>query len=609
MSLVKINFAVSAFTQIWRPDVRRVFAIDAYILHVLERSGLTSKYDMVAAPPSRSSREEFERDHAFVDQKFRLYTDILCKRLDVIHKTDYGSEFWRKAMALSLMRHVTFCYDLFKACEAYFDPATHTCLLLDPSAFRTPKDFDEHRQIFQNTELGQEQLFSVYCSLFHPGQFAFWNPAIGGGNTRDGTGVATEPEKKSLLSRLSALISAPSQFSTKLVQKLFALRKPRMAIIECSFAPEHVQRLLVKSLGRIRPHALPSMQFLDIQIDWERRDQLCRDEPDFDRFDRFAFGCLRHAFPRLFIEDFAQNYGRLDTYFQKRPTLRWVVCEWWIGSNWSALAMAVAKRRGIRHLCNEHNYLSYFFVGNSLKYLVRLVDEFVTLGWFDSRTPNITKGASLFPWGRTQLSGKKEHEILLICGLPLAHVPEVTSSYGDSGAYRALAYFAMNKRFMAALGDETLKSLYFRSYPAALTRNWLIWDQTHALSAEIAKVKCFDESSASSRELMKRSGLVVVNYLSTAYLEAIIADIPAVVIWNRDTNLFSEQYSDAFDCLIEAGICQIDPDSAAVLVNRIKNAPEAWWRSPIVRRGRQAFLDANIGNPKVMIEYLLSKIH
>jgi putative transferase (TIGR04331 family) len=338
-----------------------------------------------------------------------------------------------------------------------------------------------------------------------------------------------------------------------------------------------------------------------------RRESLCREESDFDRFDRFVFACLRHAFPRLFVEDFALAYSILDKYFAQKSSLRWVVCEWWIGSNCSALAMAVAKSRGIRHLCNEHNYLSYFFVGSSLKYIVPLVDEFVTLGWSDIHFPSVTKGASLFPWGSGESCRKKEHDILLVCGLPLAHVPEVTSSYGDSGAYRALSYFTMNKRFLAALGNDTLKMLYFRSYPKALTGNWLIWDQAYALSAEIANVKSFDADSASSRELMKKSALVVVNYLSTAYLEAIIADIPTIVIWNQDTNLFSEHYLHVFDSLIEAEICQVDPDAAAALVNRIKQDPMAWWRSPKVQRGRQSFLDANIGDPEVMMDYLLKK--
>ncbi|UCV06686.1 LIC12162 family transferase [Dechloromonas denitrificans] len=610
MSPVKSNFAVSAYTQIWHPDTKRIFAIDAYIPHVLERTGVRQRYDIASAPPSRSSREEFDRDHDFVDRKFHLYTDILCKRLDELHRTDYGSEFWRKAMALALMRHVTFCYDLFKACEAYFDPEAYTCRLLDPVEFRTPNDFDEHRQIFQNTELGQEQLFSVYCSLFYPGMFDFWKPEPSSDSLVGSQVKAATPSRGwSLFARMSVMASAPYQFATKLVQKLFTLCKPRMAIIECSFAPEHVHRLLLRSLGQIQAQALPSMQYENGQPDWGRRDFLCRNEPDFDRFDRFAFACLKHAFPRLFIEDFARAYARIDAYFGERPTLHWIVCEWWIGSNWSAFAMAVAKRRGIRHLCNEHNYLSYFFVGNNLKYLACLVDEFVTLGWSDARFPNTTKGASLFPWGQAEFNNAKEHDILLICGLPLAHVPEVTSAYGDSGAYRALAYFAMNKRFFAALDEAARKSVYFRSYPAALTKNWLIWDQTYALAEEIAQVKRFDDSIGNSRKLMKKSRLVVVNYLSTSYLEAIIADIPTIVIWNPDTNLFSEQYSQAFDSLIEAGICQTDPEDAAVLVNSIREDPEAWWQSSAVRWGRQEFLNANIGNPEIMVDYLLSKLH
>ena len=47
----------------------------------------------------------------------------------------------------------------------------------------------------------------------------------------------------------------------------------------------------------------------------------------------------------------------------------------------------------VKHICNEHNFLSHPLTGNSLKYQIPLVDEFISLGWNDNRYPNFI-GAS-----------------------------------------------------------------------------------------------------------------------------------------------------------------------------------------------------------------------
>ena len=188
------------------------------------------------------------------------------------------------------------------------------------------------------------------------------------------------------------------------------------------------------------------------------------------------------------------------------------------------------------------------------------------------------------------------------------HMPEINTCYGESGAYRAIAFIDMNQRFLARLGEETLSKLYIRSYPLKLVRECLTWDQSIALAPYLSTVKVYDDDSPiSARSLMQRSRLVIVNYLSTAYLESIIANIPTIFIWNQDTYLLTEKYMGVFDALIEAGICQTNPDDAADFVNRIKDNPERWWHSSEVQRGRAAFLNANIGNPEVMIQHLLAK--
>lgn len=604
---MKSNFVVSTYRDIWLPNAKRLFAVDPYIAHVLEREKCFAEYDEVqVAPPSRATREEFLRDHEFVDRKFHQYSDILAHRLDKLHGSSHGVHFWRKAFSLSILRHVSLCYDLFKPCETYLNPMLHDCRVLDQESYRTPVDFDEHRQMFQNTDLGQEQLFSVYCGLFHPGQFASWRRSTPSPkpNTK-----SLRPPSRGLWQQLN-----PRRVAHKVVGRFLRTlrtlrtRSPKVGIIDCSFSPEHRDRLVAESAGRIQTIPLPTMPLSGSAPQWRLRDQLVQDEPGFDRFDKFVFACLRHGMPKMFVEDFPHVYARLNSHFNRYPDLRWVVCEWWIGQTHSALALAVLQQRDVKHIYNEHNYLSHFFVGSNLKYLAPLVDEFVSLGWEDSSIPNLIRGASLYPWIEKGDESVKEHDILFVSAPALMHMPEINTCYGESGAYRAIAFIDMNQRFLARLGEETLSKLYIRSYPLRLMREWLIWDQSVTLAPYLNTVKVYDDDSPiSARSLMQRSRLVIVNYLSTAYLESIIANIPSIVIWNQDTYLLTEKYMGVFDALIEAGICQTNPDDAADFVNRIKDNPERWWHSSEVQRGRAAFLNANIGNPEVMIQHLLAK--
>jgi len=596
---MKSNFVVSAYRDLWLPNARRLFAVDPYIAHVLEREKRLSDYDEVqVAPPSRVTRAEFLRDHEFVDRKFHQYSDLLAQRLDALHGSSHGDRFWKKALALSILRHVSFCYDLFTVCEKYLDPMSHDCRVLGQESYCIPVDFDEHRQIFQNTDLGQEQLFSVYCGLYYPHEFSIW---VNGNHSVGPNSEPSPPTIRGLLRRLG-----PRRAARRIVGLLRNLGtcSPQVGIIACSFSQEHRERLVLESAGRIQTIPLPAMLRSTSAPRWDLRDQLVSDEPGFDRFDKFAFACLKHGMPKCFIEDFRIMYTCLNSHFNRYQNLRWVVCEWWIGQGLSALAMAVLQLQGIKHVYNEHNYLAHPFLGNNLKYIHPLVDEFITLGWENKSIPNLIRGASLFPWTEKEKSGK-EHDLLFISSIPNTRVPEVNASYGESGARVVPAYLEMNRRFFKTLDESTLCTMVYRAYPASAARQALAWDQEYVLQEFLNRVKLIDDTDTSARLLMQRSRLTVVNYLSTSYLEALLADVPTIILWNEHAYLLEDRYEGFFDGLVAARICHTDPAEAARFVDQIKKDPESWWLSPTVRRARAAFLETNIGSPSVLVKHLV----
>ena len=594
---MKTNFVVSNCYDVWIPDVENLFMVNPFIEHQLELDGIIDSYKNIEIASLRqTNRQELENDHNLVDMKVRKYTKILNRRLDQIHNVRFGSEFWEKALSLALLRHTSMCHFFYQGCKENFDPSIHDCQVIDTCCYYIPSTFDDHRHFLQHTDFGQEQLFSVYCNIFYPKVAS----AIIINDYERPKGV-----HKNLFSRL-----ATSNFFRKLFGKILEnstfLIKPNVGIIGSFFATKYRKKLLLESLGKIQLIKLPTIPISPKHTSHDMRAELTKFDNDFDDLDKFVFSALYHLMPNSFLENFDQYYVGYKKHFVKMKNLKWVVCESWIGDESSAMALAILKTLDVKHICNEHNYISHPFIGNSLKYQIPLVDEFISLGWSDSKYPNFLTGASLFEWDNG-IKHKKEYDILLVLGACFSRSPETNAAYGDSGPYGAGSYVKMMRDFFQALGDKTLSQVYVRSYPEYAQANWHVWNQNFLFSDYIVKTIEFDDYSASGRELIGKARLVVINYLSTSHLESIISDIPTIFLWNKETYHHEDKYASIYDGLIESGICQTDPLTAANFINKIKGNPQLWWDSEAVQKSRKSFLKENFGEPDILVNHLLKK--
>ena len=99
--------------------------------------------------------------------------------------------------------------------------------------------------------------------------------------------------------------------------------------------------------------------------------------------------------------------------------------------------------------------------------------------------------------------------------------------------------------------------------------------------------------------------LVVIDYLSTSYLESLHMNIPTVCFWDPETMSLKNEFSNFYDDLIEAEIIHTTPHSAARHVENIYDNPQIWWQSKKVQNLKNRWLKRNFGKPDVLINYLL----
>ncbi len=86
-----------------------------------------------------------------------------------------------------------------------------------------------------------------------------------------------------------------------------------------------------------------------------------------------------------------------------------------------------------------------------------------------------------------------------------------------------------------------------------------------------------------------KSKLCVQTVPQTTYLETIVADMPTICFWNPDANHVRHDLKKYYDEMYEAGVFHLSPESAAMKVNEIADAPRDWWRSTEVRQAVDRF--------------------
>ncbi|HEY3432211.1 MAG TPA: LIC12162 family protein [Rhodocyclaceae bacterium] len=598
---MKSQFLVSACREALPAGVKNIYVADPFIYHVLSREGRLSEFSSVEVGPVYDpSRDNLQSDHDDVDGRHTRYLALLIPRINQVLGCQHGELFWKQLLSVPLVKHIGMCYAMFWQCERQFDARRHSVLAMRQDAFRVPLTFDEHRHYLQHTEMGQEQLFAVYCELFLDGPVERFGtcapaPADGATATSDGTGTP----RRSLGERLHP---------KRLLRKLLRQRHPRLGVLNSYFSAAYMDHLLWRSLGRIQPLSLPALSSDRPAPDLKARAYLTEWEDDFDRFDQFCMRCLYHLWPVSMLEGFGPRLMTMQQFFQKQQGLRWVVSEAWPADDATSLALAVLRESGVRQMYNEHNYLAVPFVGNHLKYIAAITDEFLTLGWNDSDLPNLVPAASLFPWYSQEARPVPDINLLLVGGLPQARCPEIGSSWGDAGARGARQYLNATKGLLEALGADLRAKTYFRAYPRYASRNWAVWDQRYEFGDVLQSLAQYDDDSVvSASQLMRRARLVIVNYLSTAHLESLLANIPTVLLWNASTNCFSRKYEDIFDGLRDAGICHTDPAAAGAFIRSIAEDPEAWWGSANTQAAKTDFLQRFFGHQSTMLAHLITR--
>ena len=144
----------------------------------------------------------------------------------------------------------------------------------------------------------------------------------------------------------------------------------------------------------------------------------------------------------------------------------------------------------------------------------------------------------------------------------------------------------------------------FRNYPNYKSKQIKLLNPIYDKFIEKFNLES-DTLTSSCLEEMSRSELIIIDYISTSFIEALISNFP-VIIFLTPGYILDTRHIDFFNPLIESGIIQTCPKSASDLVISVYGNPIRWWKSEKIQTSRELFLKSNFGNPEIIKNFILN---
>jgi len=335
---------------------------------------------------------------------------------------------------------------------------------------------------------------------------------------------------------------------------------------------------LHRRIGQV-PHCWIETPPARVSVDWSQRDWRLHDEAG-DSFEAIVLELL----PRLLPTAYLEGYERLvdQARGQAWPTRPRVI----FTSNvlWhSAVAKAYVAEKveaGAPLVHGQHGgvYGVTKFTWAE-EHEVAVADRYLTWGWEDEAVPKLEPVGMFKPPTRAQTRAVTPQRNLLLITLN-------KSRY----LYRMSRSCALSEQsidewfeFAGDLPQEARDRLIVR-----LTATEYGWDLFHRWKDRFPTVQ-IDQGTSKLVDLMRDARLIVCVSNSTAFLEALAADIPTIIFYDPAGHPLRDTALPLFRELQRVGVHHGTPSAAAAHAANVWSDVNAWWRDPEVRAAVDCF--------------------
>lgn len=311
----------------------------------------------------------------------------------------------------------------------------------------------------------------------------------------------------------------------------------------------------------------------------ERRAGLARIVEPRDEFERLYLLSMVRNFPRVYLEGYAAAREHVLSRLWRTPRAFMSAVAWHYLDAYK-LAAAECAERGSQLWGLQHGGSSYGMMRQAPSERLEraATDRYFAWGWASLDGDPKVRDLPSPQLARVRRDGAGEGILIVSTNLDLHNHRLLTNSSNS----RATDYILRQARLWKAL-PERLK-------PASRLRLHKDYGVRHEdRLRELCPDMRFDDTTARYERRLRESRLLIIDYPTMTFQEALAADAPCLMTWDPANWSFRDSARPYFDRLKAVGLLFDEPEQAAAQAARVYDDPRPWWDEPERRAARLDF--------------------
>lgn len=503
-------------------------------------------------------RKKLYEDFQYINSLYEKYLKYLTDSLNRIHQKDYSSEYWRIIIGPWLHYFISIFVDrymMLRLASEDFEIRQTRIPVYDHTDW-IPLDYVDFNYKFY-TDQWNYYLYSEILRL---------SPLIPVRQTDFPLRGYKAKDKK------QSLIKSILFFLTKFTRII-----PRhVTFIEIDMPQKYLYKLLLKLSSFSFSYYL-RVQPKYFKPDWDLRESIMEDMESGDDLERVLSEMIPSNMPIAYLEGYGNIEKDAENIFPRKTKIMITSNAYFSNEHFKVWA-SKQKLNGAKLWVMVHggHHGTALFNGPG-KLTEDIADRFYSWGWGDFNLPS----PKLSVLKQRKLNQESNHILFIPYNISkysnhLDSSP-IASSFNDC--------IEMHRNFFKLLDRHNLiEHLYVR-----LKSGFTLWD----LKSEYEKENINNfilSNDETIIESISKSGLVVVTYDSTVFLESLSLNSPTCLFIRKEYWEMSEQSSMHFKALHECGILHYDEYSLMDHISNLNSDYISWWNSSKVQRTIKSFL-------------------
>lgn len=504
-------------------------------------------YSMVDSPwkPAERIKDAAE----YTQHIYNETLPVLSERLNQLHGVSHPNKYWQILVGPWLLHFIEVLYERYtrikNALELFPDFYTHVL----PEEMCSLASRDTYDFLSINGKVSEDwynlKLFSLVIRNLCPEK-----------------GVIVELG----LIPQESYHQTPVSYRRKILRNLKKISdslSTSRIILSDMYRLSYAQMLRLELKLNIRIQDLPLVKKLDCKgsdiVDFRQR--LTFDTIATDNFFGFLYKTLYRAIPMVFLEHYKAHK---KTAKVKLPVkIVGSAVGWFFNEEFKFFA-AEAALQGAKVVEFQHGGGYGMLLSVPSEFMALEKDIFYTWGWGADRRAKPLPSPYL---SRLKNSAQPKIDEFLFIGTSTHRYISMFCNYLFPDDIPK--YFSDKKVFFDSLSKDAQAKIVYRPYFE------VGWKEIDTVKQFIPDVRFFRDGVLVDK--MRNVKLVIIDHLSTTFLEALTINVPCVLFWDHTVNLLRPEAEQFFDFLREGGILYKTPQEAARKVDEICENPLAWW--------------------------------